>query len=170
MLRSEAGQGDAQAAVRAVYERWYGGTAIDGEFVTHINGQLTFAEYITRGVSAYGANRLDEARDLFFSALGKNDTNYIPYYYIGLIAYADNDFPTADLYYKAALRLGSDQAITNYALGINAFAARNYDEARAYLVEASRLDPARYQVKVADLLNRLSDEIETNAAPATSGS
>ncbi|HBO41016.1 MAG: hypothetical protein A2004_03760 [Spirochaetes bacterium GWC1_61_12] len=165
MLRSEAGQGDAQAAVLAFYERWYSGGAIDGDFVTHINGQLTFAEYVTRGVEAYGANKLDEARDLFFSALGKNDANYIPYYYIGLIAYADNDFPTADLYYKAALRLGSDQAITNYALGINAFAARNYDEARAYLVEASRLDPARYQVKVADLLNRLSDEVETNSTP-----
>lgn len=158
LLRSESGKGDAQASVKDFFERWYGYGIVDPEFISYLNSQMTFAEYVTNGVKAYGDKDMETARSLFYTALVKNDSNYIPYYYIGLIAYADNDYRTAELYYKAALKLGSDQAITNYALGINAFAARNYDQAKDHLIEASRLDPARYQVKVAELLDRLAEE------------
>jgi len=165
LLRSESGKGDAQVTVKDFFERWYGYGVVDPEFLNYLNSQMTFAEYVTNGVKAYGNKDYDSARSYFYTALVKNDSNYIPYYYIGLIAYADNDYRTAELYYKAALKLGSDQAITNYALGINAFAARNYDQARDFLVESSRLDPARYQVKVAELLDRLSEEL----APVPNG-
>ena len=167
LLRSEVGKVDAQLAVDEFFERWYGYGVVDSEFLAYIDSQMTFAEYVTTGVDAYGAKDFETARSMFYTALVKNDNNYIPYYYIGLIAYADNDYRTADLYYKTALKLGSDQAITNYAMGINSFAARNYDEARGYLVEASRLDPARYQAKVAELLDRLADETETAPASET---
>lgn len=160
LLRSEAGQADAQQVVQAFYERWYANGAVDVDFLAYLEGQMTFAELVTKGVEAYSKKDFETARNLLYKALVKNDANYIPYYYIGLMAYADNDFRNADLYYKTALKLGSDAAITNYALGINAFAARNFDEARLYLEEAVSQDGERYQERVAELLARLDEAAE----------
>ncbi len=165
LMRASAAQADNQLAVQNFFKKWYGDSVIDQDFNAYIDSQLTFAEFVTTGVQAYGDKAFDKAQELFLSALNKNSSNYISHYYLGLIAYARNDFAAAEKYYKSALSLGSDLAITNYALGINAFASRRFEEAKVYLDLAATTDPTRYQEKAGEIITRINADM----TPAAGG-
>jgi len=145
-----------QAMVHDFYLRWHGKEAAESDFLSYLDGQKTFAELVTSGVSSYGDKDLETASRSFTQALAKNSTSYIPQYYLGLIAYAKGDYALAEEYYKTALELGSDAPITNYALGINAYASRRFEEAAAWLQKALEGDPGKYETKAGEIIARIA--------------
>ncbi|MBN1243003.1 MAG: hypothetical protein JXA15_09915 [Spirochaetales bacterium] len=156
-LDPKAGFEANQAATLGLFDSWYDAAEAEADFLAWLDGQKTFADLVTDGVAAYGAGDIDLAGKTFSLALEKNESNYIPYYYLGLVAYAKSDFALADFYYKSALELGCDPAVTNYALGINAFASNRFEDARSYLEFAKSSAPERYTAKVDELVARIEE-------------
>ena len=155
ILKSDATLEQNQLAVYNFFQRWHSADAAGSDFISYLDSQKTFAELVSDGVRSYGDKDLESAGKAFAQALTKNSSSYIPPYYLGLIAYAKSDYALAQEYYQTALELGSDAPITHYALGINAFASKRFDEARNYLTKAADGDPARYESKVSEILNRI---------------
>lgn len=154
-LDPKAGFETNMAKTKRMFDAWYAADRAEEDFLAWIDSQKTFADLVTDGVAAYGAGDIEGAGKIFSLALEKNETNYIPYYYLGLVAYAKSDFALADFYYKSALELGCDPAVTNYALGINAFASNRFEDARSYLEFAKSSAPERYTAKVDELVARI---------------
>lgn len=156
-LDPKAGFETNMATTKRMFDAWYAAEKAEEDFLSWIDSQKTFADLVTDGVAAYGAGDIEGAGKIFSLALEKNETNYIPYYYLGLVAYAKSDFALADFYYKSALELGCDPAVTNYALGINAFASNRFEDARSYLEFAKSSAPERYTAKVDELVARIEE-------------
>ncbi|MBP7096235.1 MAG: hypothetical protein KBC36_09130 [Spirochaetia bacterium] len=156
-LDPKAGFETNMATTKRMFDAWYDAARAEDDFLAWIDSQKTFADLVTDGVAAYGAGDIEGAGKIFSLALEKNETNYIPYYYLGLVAYAKSDFALADFYYKSALELGCDPAVTNYALGINAFASNRFEDARSYLEFAKSSAPERYTAKVDELVARIEE-------------
>ena len=87
--------------------------------------------------------------------LARNETYYLPYYYLGLINYSNTGYELAEYYYQSALQMGANPALTYYALGVNAYAAKLYEEADNFLNLAKASDPDRYGEKVDKILERI---------------
>lgn len=159
LLQADATLEANQTTVHDFFLRWHGAEAAGADFMSYLDAQKTFAELVTSGVRSYGDKDLETAAKVFAQAMAKNQTSYIPPYYLGLIAYARGDYALAEEYYLDAMTLGSDAPITNYALGINAYASRRFQEASGWLKKAMEGDPDKYQAKAGEILSRIEADL-----------
>lgn len=143
------------------FHLWNDSNTAKTDFLAWLADRKTFAELVEEGVRLYGEKDAAKAEAVFTDALAKNESNYIPYYYLGLIAYGKNDFSMAENYYKTALQLGCDPATTNFALGLNAYAVNRFDDAKAYLLKARDTAPDRYATRVDDIMVKIAKPVST---------
>ena len=147
-------QENSRRVVEAAF-RWVPQDDLLESFLTYFQELNTYRELIEAGVSAYERGDLFQAESYFVQAIDRQDTSYIPYYYLGLINYDRENFALAQFNYKAALDRGADEAITLYALGVNAFADNRFTEAQEFLQQTVRLDPATFETRAALILQRM---------------
>jgi len=142
----------------AVYKHafsWEEETLLVDAFTTYLSGRRSFRTLVQDGIDQYASGDLSSAEESFVTALKLREDNFIPFYYMGLINYDRKNYSLSDFYYKEALDKGATQALTYYALGVNAYADNRFDDAVSYLEETIRLDPASYQDKAGQLLERI---------------
>ena len=135
--------------------RWVDESTLVEAFAEYVADRKSFRTLVQDGIEQYSQGGLEAAETSFKAALELRGDSFIPYYYIGLINYDRKNYPLADFYYKEALDRGSVEALTLYALGVNAYADNRFDDAVDYLERTARLDPAGYQQKVDQLLERI---------------
>jgi len=127
----------------------------DADFAFWLSGQLTFAELMQAGVSAYNAGTYADAKLYLGEALEISPLDPMLSYYSGLVAYAEKDWAAAAIWYGTALKNGADASTVNWALGLNAYADKKYAESRIYLETAKAANPARYAEKADRLLSSM---------------
>lgn len=135
--------------------RWEEEPLLVDAFVTYVGDRRSFRTLVQDGIDQYAAGNLEDAEKSFVTALKLREDNFIPLYYMGLINYDRRNYSLSDFYYKEALDKGATEALTYYALGVNAYADNRFDDAVAYLEETIRLDPAGYENKAQQLLERI---------------
>jgi tetratricopeptide (TPR) repeat protein len=153
-------QGAAQDNSREVLRRmdlWTDFTAIERDYAAYLDSRRTFADLMEEGRRAYSAKDAINAELCFMSAMDQRPTHYAPYYYLGLIYYEEKNYDIAEDYYKFSLEYGADEALVSYALGVNALSAGRSADAASWLERAAAADPARYQARAAELINRLQE-------------
>jgi tetratricopeptide (TPR) repeat protein len=141
-----------------VYEaafRWEEEQLLIDSFLTYIADRKSFRTLVQDGIDQYADGDLDGAEESFVTAIKLREDNFIPFYYMGLINYDRKSYSLSKFYYEEALDKGATAALTYYALGVNAYADNRFDDAVAYLEEAIRLDPASYENKAQQLLERI---------------
>ncbi len=143
------------AAVYTSAFQWVNQNELQNSFVEYFRKKKTYKEFIEDAIATYEAGELDASERIFLVAINRQDTSYIPYYYLGLINYDRGNFTLAELNYNKALEKGSTLALTYYALGVNAFADNRFDEATEFLKTTIHLDPRNYAQKVIQILDRM---------------
>jgi tetratricopeptide (TPR) repeat protein len=153
---------DPQASLiensQRVYEaafRWVPEEILLESFLTYFDQLKTLRELIEGGVASYEADNLADAELQFVQAISRQDTSYIPHYYLGLINYDRGNFSLAQFNFERAIEMGADPAITNFALGVNAFADNRYTDAQSFLEITLNLDPDRFSDRVNLILERI---------------
>jgi tetratricopeptide (TPR) repeat protein len=142
----------------AVYEKaftWEAESFLVDAFFSYLSNRRSFRTLVQDGIDSYSEGSLDVAEASFNDALLLREDNFIPFYYLGLINYDRQNYSLSDFYYKEALDKGSTEALTYYALGVNAYADNRFEDAISYLEQTIRLDPAAYQDKANQLLERI---------------
>lgn len=142
----------------AVYEaafRWLEEPVLLDQFVSYLANRKSFRTLVQDGIDAYSEGNLEAADRSFNDALLLRDDNFIPHYYLGLINYDRKNYSLSDFFYQEALERGSTEALTYYALGVNAYADNRFEDAIAYLNRTIELDPAEYEDKAVQLLERI---------------
>jgi len=137
------------------FARFNDGAKTDADFKFWLSGQLTFAELMQAGVSAYNAGKYADARRYLGDALEISPADPMLSYYSGLVSYAEKDWADAALRYRNALQYGADVSTVNWALALNSYADKKYAEARLYLETAKAANPARYAEKADRMLNSM---------------
>jgi tetratricopeptide (TPR) repeat protein len=135
--------------------RWEEEQLIVDAFVSYAGDRKSFRTLVQDGIEQYSAEDLAAAEESFVTALKLREDNFIPYYYMGLINYDRKNYSLADFYYKEALDRGASEALTYYALGVNAYADNRFDDAVGYLEQTVTLDPAAYEDKATQLIERI---------------
>ena len=135
--------------------RWKEEELLVGAFATYIGERKSFRTLVQNGIEQYADDDLASAEASFVEALRLREDNFIPYYYMGLVSYDRKNYSLADFYYKEALARGSAEALTYYALGVNAYADNRFDDAQTFLEQTVALDPAAYEQKATQLLERI---------------
>lgn len=135
--------------------RWVEEQLLIDAFVSYVGDRKSFRTLVQDGIQQYADQDLAAAEASFVTALKLREDNFIPYYYMGLINYDRQNYSLADFYYKEALELGSEEALTKYALGVNAYADNRFEDAVGYLEESIALEPAEYEDKAGQLLERI---------------
>jgi tetratricopeptide (TPR) repeat protein len=134
--------------------KWQDRDALARAFDTYFKEKKTYREQIQAGIDYYANGKAKDAEASFTSALGLQDSSYVPYYYLGLISYDKADYAQAEAFYQKALDKGASPALTNYALGVNAFADNRYDAAASYLKKTVDIDPS-FKDKADELTQRM---------------
>ena len=154
-LKPNASLAENSALVLEAAFRWVPEQDLLDSFVTYFQEKKTYAELITAGVETYESGQLNEAELYFVQAIDRQDTSYVPHYYLGLINYDRGNYELAQFNYQTALDMGAEPAVTYYALGVNAFADSRFDEAQGFLEQTAELDPEGFGEKVSLILDRL---------------
>ena len=147
-------QENSQAVLDGAF-RWEEEQLIVDAFVSYAGDRKSFRTLVQDGIEQYSAEDLAAAEESFVTALKLREDNFIPYYYMGLINYDRKNYSLADFYYKEALDRGASEALTYYALGVNAYADNRFDDAVGYLEQTVTLDPAAYEDKATQLIERI---------------
>ena len=126
---------------------WVDSDELIQEFVTYVGDRRSFRTLVQDGIDQYASGDLGSAEESFVTAVQLREDNFIPYYYLGLINY--------DRQNKEALDKGATEALTYYALGVNAYADNRFDDAIEFLELTMELDPASYENKAQQLLDRI---------------
>lgn len=155
-LKASADLEENSAKVLEAAFRWVPQGDLLDSFVAYFAEKKTYAELITAGVEAYEAARPDQAESYFVQAIDRQDTSFVPHYYLGLINYDRGNYALAQYNYEVALDMGAEPALTYYALGVNAFADSRFDEAEEFLLATAELDPNAFGDKVGLILDRLA--------------
>ncbi len=134
---------------------WEEETLLIESFINYVEERRSFRGLVEDGIDQYAAGELERAEESFVTALKLREDNFIPYYYLGLINYDRQNYSLAEFYYSEALDRGATEALTYYALGVNAYADNKFDEAAEYLRQTAELDPANYEDKAQQLLDRI---------------
>ena len=134
---------------------WVDSDELIQEFVTYVGDRRSFRTLVQDGIDQYASGDLGSAEESFVTAVQLREDNFIPYYYLGLINYDRQNYSLADFYYKEALDKGATEALTYYALGVNAYADNRFDDAIEFLELTMELDPASYENKAQQLLDRI---------------
>jgi Flp pilus assembly protein TadD len=92
------------------------------------------------GIEAYGAGRLERAREEFADAARAHPDAALPHVWLGRIARDQRDDATAAREFSAAERLEPNSAVVNREIGSFHLARGRWDAARARYVRAVQLD------------------------------
>ncbi len=95
---------------------------------------------LSRGIDAYAAGRVDEARGDFQAAAREDSTAATPHIYLGRIARESKDLMTARNELVIAIRLAPNDAVAQREMGSYLLAAKNPELARRFYVRAVALD------------------------------
>lgn len=154
-LSPDASLGENSEAVWEEAFRWEEDQLVIDAFVSYVGDRRSFRTLVQDGIDQYSDGDLARAEASFVTALKLREDNFIPYYYMGLINYDRRNYSLADFYYKEALDKGAAEALTYYALGVNAYADNRFDDAVSYLERTVSLDPAAYEDKATQLIERI---------------
>jgi Flp pilus assembly protein TadD len=143
-------------AVMHRFSLWIDFYALDTEFLSYIDSRKTFTELMENGRNAYLAGDMMSAEFSFLAAQNQRPAHYGPYYYLALIYYQEGLYGMAEENYFLSLEFGADEALVYFALGANAVSAGRISDARGWLEKAAAADPARYQARVAEILERFN--------------
>jgi hypothetical protein len=95
---------------------------------------------LSRGVDAFAAGRVDEARGDFQAAVREDSMAATPHIYLARIARESRDLVTARGELVTAIRLAPNDAVAQREMGSYLLAARNPELARRFYVRAVTLD------------------------------
>lgn len=146
---------DTEGAITEIFNRKRETLARD--IYTYIDSQKIFTEIVNSGIKLFLSENYKEAEAAFQHARDKDDTHYLPYYYLGLISYKLHDYNRADSYYSEATKRDAPRGLLYYAMGLNEYSRQNYSIARIYLNDAKLTDPAKYSEKVDELLEKIKE-------------
>lgn len=107
-----------------------------------LRGRGSAPAEIASGVSAYGAGRLERARQDFATAAREHPDLALPHVWLGRVARDQREDATAATEYSAAERLEPNNAVVHREIGAFHLARGRYDEARKRYIRAVELDPA----------------------------
>jgi hypothetical protein len=156
ILSPQAAAQDNSRAVLGRMDLWTNFSIMERDYAAYLDSRRTFADLMEEGRGAYTARDAVTAELCFLSALDQRPAHYAPYYYLGLIYYEEKSYDMAEEYYKSSLEYGADEALVSYALGVNAVSAGRGADAVSWLERAAAADPARYQTRAAELINRVN--------------
>ncbi len=145
---------NSEKAAETIF-RWTKEEKLTEEYYAYIESRRSFKELVEGGILDYSEGSYDRARTSFQKALARDESYYIPYYYLGLIAYAQENYEQADYYYEMARETGGPADLMDYAQGVNAYAAEQIDSAETYLTRVKQENPDQFGPKAEDILTRI---------------